>query len=245
MDWMLVFIAGVFALGGFVKGAIGLGLPTITIGLLSLVMSPLEAAALLIVPSLLTNVWQAMAGQWLGAIVRRLWPMLAGVCFGTWVGMGFMTGTPARYAAPLLGLALIAYAVTALSAVRMSVPRDKERGIGGVVGVITGLITAATGIFVVPAVPFIQSIGLEKDELVQTLGVFFLVSTFALAVNVGFSGGLNASIAVPATVSLVLSCVGMWLGQNLRKRMAPEAFRRWFFIGMLALGAYLALRAFV
>ena len=53
-----VAVAAIFALGGFVKGVVGLGLPTIATGLLSLLMPPAQAAALLVVPSLVTNVWQ-------------------------------------------------------------------------------------------------------------------------------------------------------------------------------------------
>ena len=87
----LMLIAGVFLLAGFVKGVIGLGLPTISMSLLVLFMPPPKAAALLIVPSLITNVWQMFAGANLVALVRRLWPMLAGVCLGTWAGAGLMT----------------------------------------------------------------------------------------------------------------------------------------------------------
>ena len=59
---ILVATAGAFALAGFVKGVIGLGLPTVSIGLLGLLMTPAEAAAILVVPSLVTNIWQAAVG---------------------------------------------------------------------------------------------------------------------------------------------------------------------------------------
>jgi hypothetical protein len=59
-------------------------LATIAMGLLALVMSPLEAAALLTLPSLLTNLWQMIAGPSLRAVLTRLWPMMLGVCLGTW-----------------------------------------------------------------------------------------------------------------------------------------------------------------
>src|SRR5437762_9703690 len=63
-----------FVLAGFVKGVIGMGLPTIVVGLLSLVISPAEAVALMLVPSLLTNIWQGLVGPYFTSIVRRLWP---------------------------------------------------------------------------------------------------------------------------------------------------------------------------
>ena len=46
-------------LAGFVKGVLGQGLPTVAVGLLSLIMSPGEAAALVVIPALITNIWQA------------------------------------------------------------------------------------------------------------------------------------------------------------------------------------------
>ena len=78
-SFVLAAITAIFVLAGFVKGVIGLGLPTVAMGLLALVTTPAQAAALLVVPSFLTNVWQAM-GPELTPLVRRLWPMLLGIC---------------------------------------------------------------------------------------------------------------------------------------------------------------------
>ena len=55
------FIAVVFLLAGLVKGMIGLGLPAVSMGLLTMMISPFQAASLLIVPSMVTNVWQLFA----------------------------------------------------------------------------------------------------------------------------------------------------------------------------------------
>src|SRR5580700_2797728 len=85
----LVVATLTFLLAGFVKGVIGLGLPTVSMGLLSLVMAPAKAASLLIVPSFVTNVWQLAAGPSFGRMAGRLWPMLAGVVVGTLAGRGF------------------------------------------------------------------------------------------------------------------------------------------------------------
>ena len=68
---ILAAIAGAFLLAGFVKGVIGLGLPTVSIGLLGLLMTPAQAAAILVVPSLVTNVWQAVVGGGFLALARR------------------------------------------------------------------------------------------------------------------------------------------------------------------------------
>ena len=241
----LIFVGAVFALAGFVKGAIGLGLPTISMGLLAIVMTPVQAAAILILPSFVTNVWQMVAGPALTTVARRLWSMMVAVCLGTWAGLGLMTGATARFGTALLGVALALYAVAALATLRLSVPRGWEPILSPIVGIITGLITAATGVFVIPAVPYLQAIGLQKEELVQALGLSFTVSTIALAINIGLEGGLQLYLVSDTLVAVTLACVGMWVGQALRLRMSPLTFRKWFFAGLLVLGSYLIGRSFV
>ena len=90
----LAAITSIFVLAGFVKGVVGLGLPTVAMGLLAVVMTPAQAAALLVVPSFLTNAWQAM-GRELWPLTRRLWSMLLGICVGTWAGAGMLTAADA------------------------------------------------------------------------------------------------------------------------------------------------------
>lgn len=245
IDSTLVFVGAVFALAGLVKGVIGLGLPTIAMGLLATAMPPVQAAAVLLLPSFVTNVWQMIAGPALGRVVRRLWPMMIAVCVGTWAGLGLMTGASARYGTSFLGAALVVYAVTALVRWRLAVRAAWVPWLSPVIGALTGLITAATGVFVIPAVPYLQAIGLEKEDLVQALGLSFTVSTLALAVNVGAEGGLRVAMAGDTVVALVLACAGMWLGQAIRLRLSPAAFRAWFFSGMLLLGLYLACRGWL
>jgi uncharacterized membrane protein YfcA len=143
----------------------------------------------------------------------------------------------------LLGVCLAVYAVLNLAVVRFAVARSWEPLLGPVSGALTGAITAATGIFAIPAVPYLQAIGLEKEDLVQALGLSFTVSTVALAVNVGVAGGLNTSMAGTTLAALVAVCLGMGAGQVIRLRLSAETFWRWFFVGLLILGLYLAVRA--
>ena len=103
----LIVAALAFLIAGFVKGVIGLGLPTVSMGLLTLVMAPAKAASLLIVPSFVTNVWQLAAGSSFRRLARRLWPMLVGIVVGTLAGTGLLTGSHAGQAAVALGLLLM------------------------------------------------------------------------------------------------------------------------------------------
>ena len=240
---LLLFIAAALLLAGFIKGVIGLGLPTVSIGLLAVTMQPSRAIAIVIVPAIVTNIWQTFAGPYLRDIIRRLWPLMAGTVIGIWLNAGILSGPYARYGAIVLGVLLVIYAVVGLSKFSFSVARSNEKWIGGIVGLITGVVSAATGVQVIPSMPFLQAIGMEKDELVQALGVFFTVATLALAFTLTSAGLLGASTALPGAVAMASAFAGMFIGQAVRSRMQPEAFRRWFLIAMIFLGLYLSASA--
>jgi uncharacterized protein len=235
-------IGGTFLIAGFVKGAIGMGLPALAMGLLGVVMAPAQAAAILVVPSLVTNVWQLVAGPSFLALIRRLWVMMAGVCIGTWIGAGLLTGGNSRRVAIALGVVLLLYGCVGLAAVRIRVPTGAELWLSPVIGVTTGFLTGATGVFSIPAVPYMEALGLEKENLVQALGLSFTVSTVALGLSLAGGGVLQLSVAGAASLGLASALVGMLLGQWLRIRISADTFRRAFFLGLIVLGGYLALR---
>ena len=93
-----------------------------------------------------------------------------------------------------------------------------------------------------PGTPYVQALQFERDRLVQALGLSFTVSTVTLAAALGYAGEMHVSLAGPSLVALAAALVGMWLGQLVRGQVRAETFRLWFFIGLLLLGAHLALR---
>jgi hypothetical protein len=240
---LLILIAAAFLLAGFVKGVIGLGLPTVSMGLLAVTMQPSRALAIVIVPAIITNIWQTFVGPYLRDIIRRLWPLMVGTVVGIWLNAGMLTGPYARYGTIVLGVLLVIYAIIGLSTFSFKVAPANEGWIGGIVGLITGVVSAATGVQVIPSMPFMQAIGMEKDELVQALGVFFTVATLALAFNLTAAGLLSAATALPGAVAMAAAFAGMFVGQAVRSRMQPEVFRRWFLFAMILLGLYLAASA--
>jgi len=239
-DSLLLLIAAAFLLAGFIKGVLGLGLPTVSMGLLAVTMPPAQALAIVIVPAIVTNIWQTFVGPYLRDIVRRLWPLMAGTVIGIWLNAGLLTGPYAPYGTVILGLLLVIYAIVGLSRFSFKVARRDEKWIGGIVGVVTGLISATTGVQVIPSMPFMQAIGMERDELVQALGVVFTTATVALAFNLTTAGLMTAATALPGAVAMAASFAGMFIGQAVRTRMQPDVFRRWFLIAMILLGLYLA-----
>jgi uncharacterized membrane protein YfcA len=239
---LIILVTLTFLLAGFVKGVIGLGLPTVAVGFLGLAMLPAEAAALLVVPSLVTNLWQLFAGPRFGALVRRLWPLLLTICLGTWAGAGLLTDGSAGRATAALGAALVLYALVGLTRLQLHVPPRWERPLLPVMGLSTGLVTAATGVFVLPAVPFLQALCLDKEDLIQALGLSFTVSTLALAAGLAHDGAFGGATLGRSALAIIPALAGMAIGQWVRLRVRPEMFRRCFFAGLLVLGADLLMR---
>lgn len=244
ITFLIAFAGFAFVLAGFVKGVLGQGLPTVAVGLLSLMMSPGEATALIIIPALITNIWQAWFGPSLMPLIRRLWPTLLasflGTFIATWAGLGLLTPEAATIARKTLGIALILYGILGLSRMRVQVPPQTEPWLGPIFGAANGAVSTATGVFMVPVIPYIQSLGLERDDLVQAQGLSFTVSTFALMLVVLANGTMNVTNASASLVAMVVTFAGMFLGQYVRRFVHPEVFRFLFFAGMLVLGVNLA-----
>lgn len=246
MHWTcpsVLAVAATFALGGMVKGVAGMGLPTVTMGVLGLLMPPAEAAALIVIPSLVTNIWQFLSGRHRLVLLRRTWPMLLTICLATWMAAGAITGADAGNAAAWLGIALIVYAATGLARLRLSVPRQHEFWLSPAIGALTGVVTGATGVFVMPAAPYLQALGFDKDDLVQVLGLSFTTSTLALAAGLASRGAFQIADAGASLLGTAPALLGMGIGQMIRASVQPTTFRQVFFIALFCLGIDLVARS--
>jgi uncharacterized membrane protein YfcA len=239
---VLLFAFATFLLAGFVKGFTGMGLPTVGTGILTIVMTPAQAAGLLVMPNFVTNIWQAFAGGQLRALLRRFWPMLAGIFVGTAPGAGFLTGNNAGRAAMALGAMLIVYALLVLLSVRFSVPRRTEWWMGPVTGALTGFISVLTGVFAIPLVPYLNALSLKREELIQTLGLSFLTASSALALALARDGALPLSLIGASAFALAPAGLGMFAGLWLRQRAHPDVFVRVFAGVLMMIGLHLVLR---
>jgi uncharacterized membrane protein YfcA len=231
-----------FLVAGFVKGVTGMGLPPIAIGLMAVAVAPVQAAALIVVPSMVSNVWQMLIGPGFSRAVRRFAGLLIMVCIGAAFGVGVLTGSTPAYATLALGLVLFVYAVLGLFKFNMHVNAQNERWASPLVGGFTGFLAGATGVSSVPSAPYMNSLGMNKDELLQALGLVFTVGTFALAVGLYFKGRFELAAAWESTLCLVPTMLGVMAGQKCRSLLSAETFKTVFFVGLLALGGYMIAR---
>jgi uncharacterized membrane protein YfcA len=239
----ILVVAGTFLVAGAVKGVIGLGLPTVSLALLTVAIGLTEAMSLLLVPSLVTNLWQAAVGGQGGAILRRLWPFLVMATATVWLGAHALARVDLALLSALLGALLIVYSGVSLAGARPAISPRQEVWAGPLLGTVNGLLTGMTGSFVVPGVLFLQAIGLPRDMLIQAMGVLFTASTLALAFALQGNGLLSVELGILSGAALVPAMIGMVAGQRIRKALSEQVFRRVFFVALLALGAYIVVNA--
>ena len=182
----------VFLLAGGVKGVVGLGLPTVAVALLSATFGIEAALPLLVIPSFVTNVWQGAIGGQAMALFRRFGIALALIPVTTWVGYRYVFIAAPEAMERVLGAVLVVYAGLGLRAARFAVPAGAEPVLTPIVGLVNGIVTGVTGTFVVPIVMYLEALGLDRDQLVQMMGIAFSVSTAALAAVLIAARGVSA-----------------------------------------------------
>lgn len=243
-DLTAVILVGVaFLVAGGVKGVIGLGLPTVSLGLLTVALDLQTAMALLLVPSFVTNLWQAVVGGNAKAILHRLWPFLLAATVTVWIGVAALTRFNPSLLTALLGAQLVIYSSVSLGGMRLTVPPRHEGWAGSLIGSANGVLTGMTGSSVVPGVMFLQSIGLPRDVLIQAMGILFAASTLALAAALQRANFLTADHAILSSAAVLPAIAGMLGGRWIRKGLTEQRFRTVFFIALLLLGAYLIANA--
>ncbi len=236
---MLLLIAATFLIGGAAKGIVGFGLPTIAIAILAAAAGLSEAMAIFLVPSLATNLWQALSGGHLRETLQRTWPFLLAVLLSVWLGALVLDRTDERWLAGLLGVILIVYALYGLGGAALSIAPAAARRVGPIAGLVNGVITGMTGTFVVPGVIYLQALGLSRDALIQAMGMLFTVSTLALAASLGGLGRLPVDLALLSGLAVIPALAGMVIGRAIRRRLPEAAFRKAFFSALMALGVYI------
>jgi uncharacterized membrane protein YfcA len=236
----MLVIAGAFIVAGIAKGAVGMGMPPIAIGLMTFALPLDQALAIMVLPTMVTNIWQAIYGKGFLPLLRRFAPMAAAAVIAIfavawWTGH---LGSPRALA--WVGVLLVIYSLAALTAWRPAVPRSAEGWANPLIGAASGAVAGFTGVAAVPFLPYMQSLDMDRHDLVQALGVMFLFMVGALTLVLVWQGAFHVETMASGVAALVPTMIGVWLGQKGREAVSPETFRRIFIFGMLALGLNMA-----
>ena len=241
----MIAIAVIFLLAGTVKGVIGLGLPSVSLGLLVAVLDLTTAMVLLIVPTFVTNLWQAMVGGNGRVILLRLWPFLFMATVTVWVGVTVLTSVDQALLSGLLGILLVIYSAINLLGFSFTIPKQKEFWVGTLFGTFNGMLGGMTGSFVVPGVIFLQAIGLSRDTLIQSMGILFTASYAALTLALKGNNLITPTLSLLSVLAIIPVAVGMFMGQRIRKTLSEYRFRQIFFISIFILGFFIIAKAVI
>lgn len=236
---------GAFALAGAVKGLVGMGLPLTAISIMVSVVEPRQAIPLVVVPVIVTNIWQVVQGGRLGPIVARFWAMNAAACVGIWIGTMVLFAVDPALLAAGLGAVVSIYALINLLAVRIRLPASAERPWGPAVGLLSGFLTGTTGSVGVPPVVFFQALRMDKDTYLRAISLFFLVSGVFLGGSLIARGAFGWAEAAASAAVLAPSMAGMWVGQKLSGRLSQERFRACVLFVLLIVGGHLIAKAII
>jgi hypothetical protein len=240
---LFALVMSAFFVAGLVKGIVGFGLPVVALALLANTVGLKSAIALITVPAILMNVYQASVGGNFTAIVKRIWKMLLAACIGIWFGVRLLANLDPRFATFLLGLLLLVYATYSLTRAQWKPHPERESWQMPLMGALGGIAYGFSGSFMVPGVIYLQALGLNRNVLVQSLGIVFMLTTSALALSLSGHNMLGMEKGLLSTAALVPAVIGMIVGQRFRNNLSEERFRTIFFWALLVAGAYMILRA--
>jgi uncharacterized membrane protein YfcA len=237
----IVFGLAVFLLAGTVKGLVGLGLPTVTIALTSLVLPLTESIALITLPTIITNVWQAAVGGRFRYILRRHWPLIVPLMIVLYLTVWLIGQKGPNWASVVLGVVLVIYGVMGLVRLRLRLSPDLEKPLAPVIGVVSGFIAGLVGVPVIPLMPYLQALEIRPAELVQTLGIVLCATSLTLTGSLINFGLLDGPHALLSAAAMVPSMAGMWIGQRIRAGLSIEQFRIAVFTALSLTGLYTVL----
>jgi hypothetical protein len=234
----IIFGLVVFLLAGTVKGLVGLGLPTIVIALTTLVLPLTESIAMIALPTIFTNLWQAAVGGNFWRILRRQWPLIVPLAVVLYVTMWLVGQKGPNWAFIVLATVLIVYSGLGLLRIRLQIHTDLEKPLAPVIGVISGFVAGVVGVPIIPLMPYLQGLDIKPSELVQTLGVVLCATSLTLTSSLLFFGLLDGPRAIVSAAAVIPALAGMWVGQQVRLRLSVEQFRLAVFWALLLTGVY-------
>ncbi len=239
----IALVTVTFLIGGFIKGAIGLGLPPVALALMAAPLGVKAAMGIMLGPTIITNIWQAVAGPSLFVLIRRLWSYLLAAVIGIWFGVDILAVTSGNVLLGVLGLFLAVYSLVSLLSPQIPPPGHREKYLSPVAGGVGGLVFGLTGSFIVPGILYLQALGLKKDMMVQALGLTFVTISFALAVSFTRHQLVPGDMVLIAAYAVLPTVVGLVLGRQVRRKISEAQFRRIFFIALLVAGVYMLVQA--
>lgn len=240
----IIIACAAFALGGFSKGVLGVGLPMVAIPLISTFAPIPDVVAVTFFSVVAANFYQAVSGGHFTIAIKRFWPMLlvliAAIPLGTFSLVRFNAATVAI----ILGIAVAIFALASLINPTLRVTERWERPLSLVAGAIGGYFGGMVLIAGPPVIMLLVALHLKKDEFIGTIGLVYLSTHIPAGVALASMGVLRAEHVVPGLLALVPVGAALLAGQWVRGKIDQERFRKVLLVSMVLIGLNLIRRGF-
>lgn len=224
----ILIVALITLIAGFVKGAVGFAMPMIMISGVSSFIAPEIALAALILPTLVTNIWQALRGGLVTTVlaVQKHWRYLAAVIIVMMFSAQLVRHMSAEVFLFLLGLLVSAFVTLQLLGIKPRFQPAHRRPVEIIIGVFTGLIGGISGVWGPLTVTYLTMLETPKAEQMRIQGAIYGLGAFVLLVAHLRSGILN-SVTLPLSALMVVpALIGISIGFRYGDRFDQATFRR-------------------
>lgn len=208
-----------------VKGLLGMGLPLVSIALMSILIEPRAAVPLVLVSGLVLNLIQFLQMGGLRAVARRYTLLALAAAVSVWGGTELLFAVDQRIIEILLGLIVCGYVAINVTRIPPALPRVWEARLAIPVGLLLGLLQGATGSLAAPLAAWWQVLGLKKDEFVQASGYVLFIIVVPWAVSLVAKGAVTLEVAAISAGLMVPAGLGMLVGSRIRARVPEERYR--------------------
>ena len=235
------------AAGGFAKGVVGFALPLIGLSVLAMFLPVEVSVALLILPTLVSNLFQALRhglGAAWGSLVRHRW--LNGVLVVTIAfSAQLVVVLPDRLLFTILGASITAFGLSQLFGWQPRFPTGHRHLVEAGIALVAGFFGGLSGIWGPPLIMYMLSIHMPKTEMVRVQCLSFLLGSVVLLFAHLRSGVLDA-VTLPMSAWMVLpTMAAMFVGYRVHDRLDQVRFRQMTLIVLVLSGLNLLRRAFV
>ncbi len=244
---LLGFVAAVAVtlFAGFVKGTIGFAMPMIMISAFSSFLTPHQALAGLILPTLITNVAQAFR-QGVPAAVQTAKDyrrFLIATLVMLVISAQFVEVIPRGLFLFLLGGPITVFAALQLAGVNLSVQLEHRGRAEWILGAVGGLYGGVSGVWGPPLLVYLLSVGADKVETVRVQGVIFLTGAVVLlAAHLG-TGVMDRPNLLFSAALVLPAVLGQRIGFTVQGRLDQTKFRSWTQSLLVLTGLNLVIRA--
>jgi len=223
------------ALGGFIKGALGVGTPLLTVPMMALVLPPQVAVAIMAIPVVVANLWQfAQAGN-SGAAARRFWPAFIAILAGTWIGVNILASLDDRALLIVVGIAVIVFAIMQGSRFRIQLADAMVKPAGIFFGGASGLIGGISSFFGPMLITYLISVrDLDKNQFVSSISFLYVSAVLPWALMLYIYGILDGPVLMYSVFATIPVTLGLLIGQRIRKHISDARFR-YLVIGILVI----------